>query len=229
MNLYSTLQTPPKFHEKTPREGRKNEISGGREKKKREILGPHPSDPTLWAPNPLGPHPFGPPPLRLPTPSGPHHPTRPPSHQKQKIGQMRSGQIRSTKIGQIRPNMVGQMRQLTLAKCGIGQIRFGQIRPRPTESGSTFLHLLICFFQETAACAASSAFVTRRSALSMKDRHSVILSDTGMTLAAARAFTNEAWIASLAATSASMRPPNASPSPVPRHNSPPGCGVDHNL
>ena len=28
------LQTPPKFHEKTPREGRKNEISGGRERKK---------------------------------------------------------------------------------------------------------------------------------------------------------------------------------------------------
>ena len=33
------LQTPPKFNEKTPRETRKNEISGGREKKKREILG----------------------------------------------------------------------------------------------------------------------------------------------------------------------------------------------
>ena len=33
------LQTPPKFHEKTPRERRMNEISGGKEKKKSEILG----------------------------------------------------------------------------------------------------------------------------------------------------------------------------------------------
>ena len=34
------LQTPPKFHEKTLRERRKNEISGGREKKKAQNLGP---------------------------------------------------------------------------------------------------------------------------------------------------------------------------------------------
>ena len=34
------LQTPPKFHERTPkRERRKKEICGGREKKKSEILG----------------------------------------------------------------------------------------------------------------------------------------------------------------------------------------------
>ena len=33
------LQTPPKFHEKTPREGRKKENCGGRGQKKREILG----------------------------------------------------------------------------------------------------------------------------------------------------------------------------------------------
>ena len=64
------FKTPPKFHEKTPREGRKNEISGGREKKKREISGP--------------------PKIQAPTPSGPTLP----SHQKLKIGQMRSGQIR---------------------------------------------------------------------------------------------------------------------------------------
>ena len=40
------LQTPPKFHERTPRERKKNEISGGREQKKREILGL----PPFWAP-----------------------------------------------------------------------------------------------------------------------------------------------------------------------------------
>ena len=46
--------TPPKFHEKTPREReKKNEHEGGRGKKKREILGPsgpHPSGPTLRPP-----------------------------------------------------------------------------------------------------------------------------------------------------------------------------------
>ena len=75
------LQTPPKFHEKTPRVRRNNEISGGREQKKREILGPHPSaptlrappfgPPTLRAPNPSGPQPFGQPTLRAPNPWGP--------------------------------------------------------------------------------------------------------------------------------------------------------------
>ena len=71
------LQTPPKFHEKTPQR-RKNEISGGREKKKREILAPF-GPPTLRPPNPSRPHLFwvraptlpGPHPFRPPTPSGP--------------------------------------------------------------------------------------------------------------------------------------------------------------
>ena len=86
------LHTPPKFHEKIPRERRKNEISGLREQKKREI------SPPPFGPPPLpGPHPSGPPPLRAPT--------------KNKIGQMRSGQMRPNKDG---------------------QIRFGQIRPRPS-------------------------------------------------------------------------------------------------
>ena len=54
-----------------PRERRKNEISGGREKK-REISGPPPfGPPPLRAPTPSGPHPFGPPPLRAPNLSGP--------------------------------------------------------------------------------------------------------------------------------------------------------------
>ena len=60
------LQTPPKFHEKTPRERRKNEISGGREKKKREIFrAPTPFGPPLFLGSGL--HSSGP-----PTPSGPH-------------------------------------------------------------------------------------------------------------------------------------------------------------
>ena len=110
------LQTPPKFHEKTPRERTTNEISGGREQKKREILGSPP-----FVPPTLRALPLRAPPLRAPT--------------KNKIGQMRSGQIRSTKIGQIRPNKDGQMRpvnfgqmwywpSVVLAKCD--QIRMAK-------------------------------------------------------------------------------------------------------
>ncbi len=105
----------------TPREGRKNENGCGKRKKARNF-GPS----TLRGP-PFGPHP-GPPPLRAPTPPGPL-----PAPTKNKIGQMRSGQIRSTKIGQIRPNKDGQMRpvdfgqivvlaKFSLAKCGHGQM-----------------------------------------------------------------------------------------------------------
>ena len=103
------LQTPPEFHEKTTRERRKNEISGGREQKKRDF-GP---------PNPSGPQPFGShffwvwaPPLRAPTPPGPH-PSGPPP--KTKLAKCGIGQIR---FGPIRPNKDGQN-------------RFGQMRSRP--------------------------------------------------------------------------------------------------
>ena len=64
------LQTPPKFHEKTPREGRKSA----------KFWAPHPSSPHffwVWARHPSGPHPSGPhffwvwaPTLRAPTFSG---------------------------------------------------------------------------------------------------------------------------------------------------------------
>ena len=59
------LLKPPKFHEKTPKREKTEEISCGREKE-REILGP-----TVRATTPSGPHPFG-----------SHNPTRPPPHQK---------------------------------------------------------------------------------------------------------------------------------------------------
>ena len=54
-------ETPPKFHEKTPKREEKKENCGGRGKEKREILAPHPSasGPHLWAPT-----------LRAPTFSG---------------------------------------------------------------------------------------------------------------------------------------------------------------
>ena len=100
------LQTPPKFHEKTPRERRKNEISGGREKKKARNFWP----PTLRAPTPPGPHPFGP----------------PPKTKLAKCGLAKFGQQKLAKFSQIRMAKCGQ---LTLAKCGIGQIRFDQMRP----------------------------------------------------------------------------------------------------
>ena len=110
------LQTPPKFHEKTPRERRTNEISGGSEKK-REISGPPPfGPPTLRAPHPLGPHPFRPQPLQahFPRSHHAHHPTR------------QFSQTKLAKFGQIKLAKCGQ---LNLAKCGIGQLRFGQMRP----------------------------------------------------------------------------------------------------
>ena len=69
----------------------------------------------FWAPNPSGPtfSGFGPPPLRAPHPFGPpllQAPT------KNKIGQMWSGQIRSTIIGQIRPNKDGQMQPVNFGQ-----------------------------------------------------------------------------------------------------------------
>ena len=75
------LQTPPKFHEKTPNESTKSEILGGRRKKKREILGPHPSlgGPTFQVPPPFGPPiyrglgPHRAPTLLGPTLRGPHY------------------------------------------------------------------------------------------------------------------------------------------------------------
>ena len=65
------LQTPPKFHEKTPREGRRTNFAAGEGKKKREILGLPPFRPHFWPPpfrpplflgwgsHPSGPHPSG--------------------------------------------------------------------------------------------------------------------------------------------------------------------------
>ena len=55
------LQTPPKFHEKTPRETQKERNGGGKGKKKREILGL----PPFGAP-PFGAHPSGAPPFGAP-------------------------------------------------------------------------------------------------------------------------------------------------------------------
>ena len=53
-------KTPPKFHKKTPREGRKEEICGGRGEKSAKFLAPHPSGPHPSGPHPSGRHPSGP-------------------------------------------------------------------------------------------------------------------------------------------------------------------------
>ena len=94
------LQTP-KFTRRPPRERRKNGISGGREKKNAKF----------WAPHPSGP-----------TPSGPHHPTHPPTTKQNWPNSVK----KLAKCGQIRLAKCGQ---LSLAKCGPGQMRFGQMRP----------------------------------------------------------------------------------------------------
>ena len=85
------LQTPPKFHERTPSERKKKENCGGRREKKARNFGP----PTLLGPtfsgsHPSGPHNFGPSlwalggayTFRAP-PFGPHHDT---NNIGQKIG-----------------------------------------------------------------------------------------------------------------------------------------------
>ena len=76
------LQTPPKFHEKTPKERKKTKMRAGQEKKTRKF-GP----PTLWEPRPSGPRPsggnpgapsFGGPPFGGPTLRGSHPSGAPP-------------------------------------------------------------------------------------------------------------------------------------------------------
>ena len=71
------LQTPPKFHEKTPRERKKKENCGGRREKKARnyglptlrgstLRGSTLRGPTLRGSTPSGPHPSGPPPFGAP-------------------------------------------------------------------------------------------------------------------------------------------------------------------
>ena len=110
------LQTPPKFHEKTPEREERMRFPVGERKKSAKFWAPHPSAPSLRAPNPSGPtfSGFGPPPLRAP------------KTKLTKCGLAKFGQQKLAKFGQIRMAKCGQ---LTLAKCGIGQIRFGQMRP----------------------------------------------------------------------------------------------------
>ena len=64
-------KTPPKFHERTPREGRKERILRREGKKARNFGPPHPSGPPPSGPPPSSPPPSGPPPL-TPYPFSPH-------------------------------------------------------------------------------------------------------------------------------------------------------------
>ena len=67
-----TLQTPPKFHERTPKERKKKENCGGRREKKARNFGPPTlrgstlRGSTLRGPTLRGPHPSGPPPFGAP-------------------------------------------------------------------------------------------------------------------------------------------------------------------
>ena len=93
------FKTPPKFHEKTPRETQKERNGGGRGKKKREILGL----PPFGAP-PFGAPPFG-------------------------AGLAEVGQLRLAKVGQIFLAKVGlakvgigQSRPIRMAKVGLAKV-----------------------------------------------------------------------------------------------------------
>ena len=123
-----------KIPREDPQRGKKRmKFPVGEGKKRAKFWAPHPSrstfsgfgPPPLRAPTPSGPHPFGAPPLRAPTPSGPQKLGIPP-RKLAKCGLAKFGQLKLAKFGQIRMAKCGQ---LTLAKCGIGQIRFGQMRP----------------------------------------------------------------------------------------------------
>ena len=153
--LPGTSNTTKKPRENPQRE-KKEQISGGREKKARNFgpptpPGPHPSGPPpLRAPTPPGPHPSGPPPLRAPTPPSPHpsgpppfraptpsgpHPSGPPTpsgpHPFGPPPKTKMAKCGPAKFGQQKLTKFGQIRmakcgQLTLAKFGLAKC--GQIR-----------------------------------------------------------------------------------------------------
>ena len=110
--FHTTTREPKRAHLRVPAFKNTTKIPREdppeREEKNEFPAGERKKSAKFWAPNPSGPQPFVPHLFwgRAPTPPGPHQ-----------FG-----------IGQIRPNEVGQMRP-ALAKCGIGQIRFGQMRP----------------------------------------------------------------------------------------------------
>ena len=108
------LQTPPKFHEKTPRETQRERNGGEKGKKKREILGPPPfGAPPFGAPPfgvlPLGASLFlglGPPPFgALPFGAG-----------LAKVGQLRLAKVGLPKVG------IGKSRPIRMAKVGLAKV-----------------------------------------------------------------------------------------------------------
>ena len=124
------LQTPPKFHEKTPRE-RQKERNWGREKEKkaRNFGPPTLRGPTLRAPtfSGFGPHPSA------PHPSGLHHDT----HQiqnwiGQNFGQNWRGKTRMAK-NELAKMGLAQIGQTRMAKTGLAKVGLflRQTRPPP--------------------------------------------------------------------------------------------------
>ena len=122
------LQTPPKFHEKTPRETQKERNGGGKGKKKREILGTL-RGPTLRGPTLRGP-PFGAPlflGLGPPTLRGP---TLPPfGAGLAKVGQLRLAKVGLAKVG------IGQSLPIRMAKVGLAKVGLSPLfAPKPTKN-----------------------------------------------------------------------------------------------
>ena len=67
------LQTPPKFHEKTPRERKRARMGAGEGKKNAHFWASHPSGPPPFGP-PSAPHPSGPNFFQVWSPTPPGHP-----------------------------------------------------------------------------------------------------------------------------------------------------------
>ena len=109
--------------EDPPREGRKNEIFGGRKKKSAKFWAPHPSGPTLRAPTFRAPifSGFGPPPLRALTTRPAHHPT------KKKLANCGLAKFGQTKLAKFGLAKCGQIR---MAKSGLAKFgRDPSVRP----------------------------------------------------------------------------------------------------
>ena len=108
------LQTPPKFHEKTPRETQKERNGGGTGKKKREILGP----------------------LRGPTFSRIRGPTKSVWPKSATPILAKVDQLRLAKVGQLRLAKVGlaKVGQIRMAKVGLAKVGLNR-RVKGREGG----------------------------------------------------------------------------------------------
>ena len=118
------LQTPPKFHERTPRERKKKE-NCGRGEKKREILGPPP-----FGPHPSGPSPFGAPQFGAPPSFVPKFNIQKLAENKLAVGRSRIGRTQKKELAMV---VIGQSRSRSIVDLASG-ITVGSIVRLPVPN-----------------------------------------------------------------------------------------------